>query len=118
MFECVWMPSGPDALQRDKGTSGTLFRIFDYPIHFASKTPSVIAWSSAERELYATGTRPGEALRLRPCVLETKLLGKHNMVMETDSSSGTIRPHSGLPKRLATFSFDTSTCRSSSRGGS
>lgn len=41
-----------------KNTTRALLLLFDCAVHFVSKTPSVVALSSADRELYAIGTEP------------------------------------------------------------
>lgn len=75
-----------------KGTSGALLLLFDCPMHFASSTQCVIALSSAEGDVCAFGTGTGEALHARPCLTDTKLLNKLNIVLETDSPSGLLWP--------------------------
>lgn len=50
-------------------------------------------------ELYAIGMGSGETLQLRPLLMETKLLGKLNVVMETASSSGERATTFGASKK-------------------
>lgn len=66
-----------------------LLRLFFCPVHFVVSTAqSVIALSTAESELCAIGTGTERQLHLRSFLLETKLLGKLNNIIEAESSSG------------------------------
>ena len=56
-------------------------------MHFSSKTQSVIAQCSAERELYAIGSRVAEGLHIRPFLIETRLSMNVTLEFQTDSSS-------------------------------
>ena len=69
-----------------KPTSGGILRVLETPVHFFSRTQSVLALSSAEAELYAIGSTLAELLHVRN-LLEDLHMFKVSMALCTDSTS-------------------------------
>ena len=70
-----------------KSTSGVLMEFLGVPVHFISKTQSVIAQSSTESELYAIGSEVAEGLHNLSFLTEARLSKNVTLEIQTDSSS-------------------------------
>ena len=68
-------------------TLGALLEYLGTTIHVISRTQSVIAQSSAESELYASGSGVSEGLRVRSFLLEAGLVRNVTLEIQTDSSN-------------------------------
>ena len=98
-----------------KSTSGVLLEYLGTPIHFISRTQSVIAQSSAEGELYAIGSGVAEGLHVRSFLLEAGLV--RNVTLEikwTHQVQSPSRNSTELHGKLVTFSSGTRSCKISS----
>ena len=69
-----------------KSTSGGILRVLGTPVHFFSRTQSVLALSSAEAELYAIGSTLAELLHVRNLLEDLHML-KVSLTLYTDSTS-------------------------------
>ena len=70
-----------------KSTAAVLLGFLSVPVHFISKTQSVIAQSSTDSDLYAIGSGVAEGLHICESLMEAGLANNVTLEIQTDSSS-------------------------------